>query len=77
MHRQVAGLEGADIMVLAAGENHALAVAADGRSVWSWGCGTSGQLGVGRRRPRTGEEVVEDAEVCSCRWVVEMDGYRR
>lgn len=72
MHSQVAGLEGAEIKVLAAGENHALVVSADGRGVWAWGCGTSGQLGVGRRRPRTGQVVAEDREVCSCRWVVEM-----
>lgn len=77
---QVAGLKNVAIHAIAAGESHALAVAADGRRVWGWGCGSSGQLGVGRRRRlrrcsdgknggEQSEEVADDREVCSCRWV--------
>lgn len=67
----VAGLEGVAIKAIAAGENHALAVTADGGSVWGWGCGSSGQLGVGRHRRRGGTDQVEaadDREVCTCRY---------
>ncbi len=67
--RQVAGLEREEVRALAAGEGHALALAADGQRVWAWGCGSSGQLGVGRPRRTKGAEEAEAAEgdVGSCR----------
>ena len=42
---------------LAAGLNHAVALARDGR-VWTWGSNTAGQLGQGHLHPRTSAQAI-------------------
>jgi len=51
------------ITCIATGEGHTLAVMDGGKRVWAWGCGSSGQLGVGRKGGREGGgEEKEDEE---------------
>jgi len=47
---------------LATGEGHTLVVTDGGRRVWAWGCGSSGQLGIGRKGRRKGWREDDDKE---------------